>query len=435
MKDYAQLIYDAAADRSPVPTVYEIFTEHPTALGVELSAGLENATALRRLCHLEMRDTIKTWFSAFYGRRLHAPPRIEMHGIDMTGLGTVDTEHGRQLLDAVMVTCKGWNEGILPTAVASSAIVKARAAGLDAARVLMVNQNSLSWSFWEVEVPVPSYSENLFSAFRGRAQAFAQAFGGEKSSSVPGVENYPVVETRHRPDEERLAEIVKAMALEESGKRKGGVISPSEISITLCDRRIGYALQKAPRVDAFPLDLYRVFAYGTAIHNLIQRLLLGAVPGLVDEMLVVNQGLRIQGSADVGDLEDRVLLEIKSMSTHQHTKLKSPKTEHKKQATIYARAGDITFKTVVYLYVDKDRYAIKALPTKASSSDWHKIAARCESINKTLARHELPDRIDNPSECGSCPFGYACKPGEYGNRAPESLVLAAARSRRTRSAS
>jgi len=433
VKNYSKHIYDAAVGHAPAPTVHELMTRDPRDLGAELADTILPTTAFRRLCHAEMRPVLATWLRAHFGLKMTDAPTMVMHGLDMTGHGILETEHGRYLVDSVMIPLKGWNDGILQQAVASAALVKAHATGCcDGAYVLVVNQNSLKWALWEVEVPRPSYLEKLFAQFRERAAAYEEAYEGHRRDRAPGVEGYPVVSTRHVTDEQRMASIVKELALVESAKRRGGVISPSEVSITSCDRRIAYALKKTPKVDRFPTHLYRVFAYGTAIHNLTQRLLLDALPDLVDEMTVENKSLRIYGSADVGDLADMVMLEIKSMSTHQHKKLRSPKSDHCVQATIYARAGSLIFKVVIYLYVDKELYTIKELPTKADSSEWHRIASRCKGINETLKAGDMPPRTDKTSECDNCPVAYVCKPDEFGHLAPVSRVITASQKRRMR---
>jgi hypothetical protein len=431
MKNYSDYIYGAAQARAPMPTAYDVLHRDPRDLGSAMATGLLPTIALQRLCHVEMRGVIDTWLHAHYGTKLQRAPRSTLYGVDLQGHGVLRTAGGSLLVDSVMVSCQGWNEGALTPAAASSALVKARAAGCDGAVLLLVNQNSLSFALWEVEVPVVGYMDRLFSAFRARAEVLEAAYGGERSASVPGVANYPIIATRQAADESRIAVIVKEMSVKESAKRLGGVISPSEISITKCDRRIAYGLKKTPRVDQFALDLYRVFAYGTAIHNLVQRLLLESLSDLVDEIRISNPDLRIAGSGDVADLADAVLLEIKSMSTHQHKKLRSPKPDHQVQATIYAKAGTRTFKVVIYIYIDKELYTLKELPTQADANIWHRTTTRARGILTALKEHTLPPQIDEPGECGQCPFGHACKPEIYAKNLPESRALQASRARRS----
>jgi CRISPR/Cas system-associated exonuclease Cas4 (RecB family) len=420
VKNYATHVYQGAIGRAPLPTLLEVLTGSPTALGRSQRTGLLGTVALRRLCHARFAVSAKEWLRTAYARHWSDAPQVSMHGLDLSGVGIVNGQHGPELVVVEFDACKGWNADDVPRAVLTSALTKAWAAGCDTARLVYVNQNSLDWSFWSVSTPMTVRPMLVAAAVYAAAEAFAGAYDEMSDSDPAGVNNYPIVSNRLQSEEGRVSDLVKLLSDQESEKRKGGVISPSEISISDCDRRIGYALTRQSRVSKFPPNLYRIFAYGTAIHDVVQGLLQEELPHPVPEVKIENAALNIYGSGDLGDDEERICFELKSMSTHQVKKLRQAKDDHQTQATIYARAS-ARFDVVIYMYIDKETYEIKEFPTKADLKRWHNVVARAERINQTVRNGQLPDRTENTAQCRECPFLWVCKPTEDPQHEPSIL--------------
>lgn len=426
---YNVALYQELQGSPPFPVLADLLEGRGPALGAEMRHGVPREVALRRAVHAEFA---RTYVEAYLRTVLHhsytptAP--LVREGIDWSGYGIASLKNREPaLIDVVYRSCKGWDLMDPPRLEARAAIAKAYQYGLRSALVVMVNQNSQAWSFWYAQVPDRDiFGAPLAAESESDCASFLDGYEGRRGSSrrsggVP-------LQIDRLVDLEILTEgVVVELAKIRSAGRKGGVISPSEVSTTRCDRRIAYALRKTERRDRFRRELYRTFDYGTATHNVLQRTLKAALPHLIEEAKVENSELMLYGSADLMDPVPEVCIEAKSMSTHQVAKSKGPKPEHQVQATIYARAGSKRYRGVTYLYVDKDTYRVLEYVHKATDDVWHQVASRCSSIVKTHRAGDLPPQTADVNQCTECPFLWTCKPQAAGNGEP--LILQRARER------
>lgn len=123
----------------------------------------------------------------------------------------------------------------------------------------------------------------------------------------------------------------------EDGDRKSVCNSPSS-SLGCC--RANYYQRQGIQRDVVEPRLRRIFDNGTEVHNRLQRYFHKMGLLLMDEVPLINDEYEIQGHTDgiitlTGNPSVCEILEIKSINTHQFSKLKEPKLEHRAQAQVY----------------------------------------------------------------------------------------------------
>lgn len=131
----------------------------------------------------------------------------------------------------------------------------------------------------------------------------------------------------------------------------------------------------------------------------------GSVDAILDPYHVEVPGL--------GTVAIRIIHEYKSINDNGYTQLKSPKPDHKWQASIYSRVFDVP--VVVYLYVNKDNNKLADFPVPFDFQLWDTIEKKIEKIQYYVDRKQLPmweetSAVLKPRECESCPYLRLCNP-------------------------
>jgi CRISPR/Cas system-associated exonuclease Cas4 (RecB family) len=133
----------------------------------------------------------------------------------------------------------------------------------------------------------------------------------------------------------------------------------------------------------------------------------------------------IKGSADalldryvfstptMGDVCMRIIHEYKTMNSNQYGSLKSPKPQHKRQATIYSAVFDVPM--VIYFYTNKDNNQMADFPVPFDNSMWAEITNKMHKVqhyvnNEIAVPWEETSAVKAPSECQQCPLKRACQP-------------------------
>lgn len=187
--------------------------------------------------------------------------------------------------------------------------------------------------------------------------------------------------------------------------RNTGFLSPSEMSISKCDRRMVYKLLKTPRSPLIPVSLRKIFDMGHAVHDVIQRLMHEQDKDFKSEETAALEGTKISGSCD-GRL-GRKGLEIKSISHSGFVKIRSPKKEHKKQASTYAASLDLN--QVLFVYYDKRTGDVAPMLNVPCSSDIKETKERAKRVEALAESGVLPDRVSGWG-CQTCAYDYTCNP-------------------------
>lgn len=291
---------------------------------------------------------------------------------------------------------------------------------------VVVNPSSLKWSVYQI-----SGSKDLEDAvtmdadfLEGVCLGLAPKEGVEeecptcvfkKSCSVDvkfSGKPYPLRDidwTKSQAIEQLLENHLESINQLDDG-RNTGFLSPSEMSISDCERRMVYKLLKTPRKAEIPSNLRKIFAMGHAVHEVVQRAAHEVSDAFNSERTARFPETLISGSCD-GDLGDEGL-EIKSMSEAGFKSLKSPKTEHKKQGSIYAHA--LGLKRMLFVYYEKKTGSVAFFYENPSAPMLAEIRSRAKTAEvKAKKKNGLPPRTISWG-CGTCAYKYTCKPEENG---------------------
>lgn len=115
----------------------------------------------------------------------------------------------------------------------------------------------------------------------------------------------------------------------------------------------------------------------------------------------------------IGPVAIRVIHEYKSMNDNSYTAAKSPKPDHKWQASIYARVFDVPI--VVYLYVNKDSNKLADFPVAFDFQLWEVIEKKITRVQYFVNGNIMPPweetaAVHKPKECETCPYIRICNP-------------------------
>jgi hypothetical protein len=372
------------------------------------------------------KDHFRKYLKGAFGQD-YAPPEEVLAG------GVVLVRYEGFLQDVPVfletVSSDNYKGGMLPKRLALLAAARASLLGQDIAYVIVMDQNTQSWNAWTVTGEFEEIQEFLLKEIEYlRALAVGDDVPELGVSSCCGscpfekvcdvVEKIPEAGPLPRP---RLKSVVDTglvqhidQHLEDLNKkhsnRKTGVIHPSELSISKCDRSIAYGLLGIEGKSNISPNLRRIFDMGHSFHDFIQSAM----------QFHYGENCELEATAEHKDLKiyghcDAVLpgeaVEIKSISTKGAEKLSKPKKEHEDQGTIYATAPGIAKEIVTYLYANKDTGELKEYKKKVSRTRWHRIAGRAAGIVKTVKEGKLPDQVDKDYICESCKYTWHCKPG------------------------
>ena len=188
--------------------------------------------------------------------------------------------------------------------------------------------------------------------------------------------------------------------------RNTGYLSPSEMSISSCDRRMWYKMKKVDRKADISPSLRKIFDMGHAIHEVIQSILHEEEEGFSSERTASLAGTAVSGSCD-GDLANEGL-EIKSISHKGFIKLRSPKTEHKKQGSTYCAA--LGLDKMLFVYYNKRTGEIATFYEPMDPKLVGKTKARAKRIEQAVMDDEIPERKTGWG-CRTCAYEHICKPG------------------------
>jgi CRISPR/Cas system-associated exonuclease Cas4 (RecB family) len=330
-----------------------------------------------------------------------------------------------KLVEVAVVSTREYNQSRPPRRAVLSAAVKAHVLGLEEALLIQFDRNSQEWSFWNVTGDFSRAAEAVVHdmdyvtrlvAGEGAPIGMASKMTckrcpyQEVCQLTPQGDppNYLLREVRATPDPETMAQVDAFLFkknAEDTGRRTK-VLHPSSFSYDRCDREQAYDLLGEEEDHRIDPKLRRIFDVGHCFHDLIQEQLNVMVPNFVEETEVVHEELRIYGHCDGEVGEDGI--EIKSINDAGWKKTQSPKTEHKRQATMYGAIRKL--KRVHYIYANKETGELKVLPTKLDRSLWHKQATRASNIIKTVEAGELPPPIDSDYTCRKCKYAWTCKP-------------------------
>lgn len=300
------------------------------------------------------------------------------------------------------------------------------------AYALMIDPSTLKWEAYEISAPYEDWN-SIRSAVsddaefvEGVALGLAPAEGVEEQCSECrfkdiceatdklSAQPFPIstVKVLRAPAwfTGLLDSYLESLCNEDDG-RNTGKLSPSEMSISSCDRRMVYKILKTPRRAEIPAVLRRIFDMGHAVHEVIQSSMHKADSSFKSETKVSVAGTLIEGSCD-GEFES-CGLEIKSISHSQFIKLKSPKKDHKKQANIYAYGLGLT--SMMFVYYNKQTGECWTTYTPRDHEIYLPIVKRAVSVEgkaqQAALTGVLPERKTGWG-CNTCAYAYTCKPNE-----------------------
>ncbi len=151
----------------------------------------------------------------------------------------------------------------------------------------------------------------------------------------------------------------------------------------------------------------RIFALGTAIHEMLQAQFVRYE--MLDDVeapiaFTSDGGCEVVGHAD-GIVKAEIygkqaVLEIKSINSNALAKVNEPKPEHKIQAACYVRGlreAGLDVDSVVFIYYGKDTSEIKEFPYTPTPADFKQIESRIERIKKMIAKFQASGDIPEPA--------------------------------------
>ena len=253
-----------------------------------------------------------------------------------------------------------------------------------------MNRDNQEWAFW-----------HLSGDLSAVAYAVESNFESPPAKIPAAVIVKPFMQMASKVDEYLLA-----LNSRPSG-RSQGVFHPSEFSITECDRWLAYELNGIKKHEDISPQLRRIFDVGHSFHDVAQHALGHKFPEFRAEVPIKNASLRFSGSCD-GTLHKEGA-ELKTISSKGAEKLRGPKTDHKKQATIYGANLDLD--VMHYVYAVKETGELIHYPVPVDRKLWHQIATRAANILNAVDQKLLPPQIDKDYLCKKCPFAWTCKPG------------------------
>jgi len=292
--------------------------------------------------------------------------------------------------------------------------------------MVLVNRSTLAWQVWTIKVEGQDLRKALTQDadyIEGISLGLAPPEGIKEEcllcrySADCDVEDkfvakpYPlhtVTATANHYMTEKLNDYLVSLNDVDDG-RNTGFLSPSEMSISNCDRRMVYKIRRTPRKAKIEPGLRRVFDMGHAVHEVIQRLMHQKSEEFESETKAVVQNTLISGSCD-GVLSPEGL-EIKSISNAGFLKLKSPKSDHKKQGATYARAFGLS--KMLFVYYDKKTGDYACFYDTPSEENANETVARALRVEKMAKEERLPPRKVGWG-CDTCAYKYTCKPEEEG---------------------
>jgi CRISPR/Cas system-associated exonuclease Cas4 (RecB family) len=380
---------------------------------------------LREAGH-DIRNKVKGYLRGCFKKRYSEGYDLALGSVTCRVDGAIDDA----LVEIALVSTSVYEEASPPRRALLGAITKAVAAGFDKALLIVMDRDKQDWTWWSLAGDFSSadqvledvvYVNKLMSE-----DAIPTGVASERTCRrCPYAHACPVRPTGRDPDPYTVKGVTWTKATDhflvmegylwglnkKSTGRSTHCIHPSEISTTSCDRVIAYGLMGTKEKRSVDPKLRRIFDVGHAFHDVLQAVMADALPNFRDEVPVYHEGLNIKGHCDgVTKPEDSadLALELKSIGSNGYAKLTSPKSDHKKQATIYAVILDID--DIVYVYACKETGELAVFHVPVDRGVWHASAKRAEDITAQVQRGELPEGIDSDYTCGRCKYAWTCKP-------------------------
>lgn len=207
-------------------------------------------------------------------------------------------------------------------------------------------------------------------------------------------------------------DLTEFLEREVTGKgREVGKIHPSQL--WNCLRQNYYMLNGLQPDSTIKAQSRITFDIGHAYHGMLERYFKGMFPEHFDsEYPIYNytlaQKIGITGHCD-GYLrlpELHLVLEFKTINDHDFKKLNEPEDKHIKQVTIYCAV--LHAPLAVILYIDKNDGHMKSYVVPYNETTWNECRQRINTLRVHQIERRLPDKTDNPRECGICGYRNKC---------------------------
>lgn len=349
---------------------------------------------LNQAIEVSQRELLFRYLNGIHGDALQKGDGLTIGNSYSTTVGML----GNRLVDLSMVSTSSFYantvtmQSLLPAA-AKAAVVRAEEISL-----AVMDRDSQEWAWFRVRgdfdealeymsaVSDAAHMGKKFPLFRGQLRA------------VPDPETTSIVDR-----------YLWSLNAKESG-RKTGVLHPSSLSVSRCERALAYELRGEKPVENVNPKLRRIFDIGHSYHEIIQLALQWALPNFHPEVRGKYKDLYIEGSTDgVINGTPREGIEIKTINNNGFTKLTKPKPEHEEQATIYGIMLDL--EAIHYIYVNKDNGDIVVFKKPVDRNVWHGTAAKATNIVKKVEAGELPPQLEGKDYvCRECKFSWICRP-------------------------
>lgn len=188
-------------------------------------------------------------------------------------------------------------------------------------------------------------------------------------------------------------------------ERRLGVYHPS--SFGHCKRAMYY-----DRIGTEPLPqttekMAWIFDLGHGVHHQRQKLL-EKYPGFTAEGRVDIPELGISGNTDGVFSKEGWILEIKSMSSDQFSRLMRPLKYNINQVHCYMVGLRIPRAQLVY--INRDNGACRVFKIYFDPAIWAENEETIAFIENHITRDTVPDREPDFMQCRECKFAYICDP-------------------------
>ena len=371
----------------------------------------------------EIKQWAVAWFAGAYGPRFKRGGWRSYAGVHYLFLGWLDGIP----VDMVLQSGTTYGMGRLGNAGRLRAAFVGAALKSDAVYVVRAHRSSMEWAAHTVSgcevVGADLLHDASLLARWWEDDSNAIGTGSESDCAACVVADLctnrvltgptlpPVRKLKVRPNAGLIKDLDRYLEYmnELPNHRSQGVTHPSEVAITSCDRRLWYELKHYERKEQIKPKLRRIFAIGHAYHAVIQVVSAHAIPDFLEEVRVTHKTTLISGSVDGDSAKLDAVFEYKSISELGFDGLTNPKSDHKKQATIYTKLRDRA--NTVYVYMNKETGDLRVFEKKFEKKLWHEIAYRLEMVVTQARNDVIPDQAEYAdSVCASCPFQWTCKP-------------------------
>lgn len=203
-------------------------------------------------------------------------------------------------------------------------------------------------------------------------------------------------------------------------------IHASEVS--KCMRRMAYTITGTERVRKVPAVWYRRLRAGQMSHDMLQEQLaawakrIGADHGTVtfEAEVPIHPGIgglaakwniysHADGVISLGGY--KVVVEIKSKSDGEYSKMTKPEVDHVEQAHVYMACLGVQHTWFIYYNKSNQNYTAPEPPyfIDFDPKVWASLEERFEKVLATIAEGNLPQRTEG-IYCEFCSYGHTCEP-------------------------